>query len=200
MRYISAIVDLTHVYVAKAQDPALRRVVWFNKGYKQGHTIVLNVFITWGSEDIACSWWYPPKAYDADMTGDTEAILPWVWNGPGPDMLLGVLHYRTCLHLIARLARSAAEPRPGLLGCAGRGQCGLGRGAAAAANGRGRGRIVSQPLRHGQQAAMYAYNRFYNRTMFQVRVSFVMSLARPGMRVFILFLDTHCCFPETYHR
>ena len=45
MRYISAIVDWTHVYIAKPQDPALRRVLWFNKGDKKGHAIVFNVFI-----------------------------------------------------------------------------------------------------------------------------------------------------------
>ena len=200
MRYISAIVDSTHVYIAKPQDPALRRVLWFNKGDKKGHAIVFNVFINWASEVIACSWWYPPKAYDADMTRDMDAALPWVWNGPRPDMRLGDLHYRTCLNMITRLARPAAEPRPRLLGGAGRGQRGLGRGAAAAAMGRGRGRMVPQPGRHGQQVAMNAYNRFYNRTISQVFVSFVMLLAWPGMSVFILFVDIHSCFPETYHR
>ena len=47
---------------------------------------------------------------------------------------------------------------------------------------------------------MSAYSRFYNRTISQVFVSFVMLLAWPGMSVFILFVDIHCCFPETYHR
>ena len=43
---------------------------------------------------IACSSWYAPKAYDADMTRDMDAALPWVWNGPTPDIRLGHLHYR----------------------------------------------------------------------------------------------------------
>ena len=200
MRYISAIVDSTHVYIAKPQDPALRRVLWFNKGDKKGHAIVFNVFINWASEVFACSWWYPSKAYDADMTRDMDATLPWVWNGPRPDMRLGDLHYRTCLNMITRLARPAAEARPRLHGGAGRGQPGLGHGAAAAAMVCGRGRIVSQPLRHGQQVAMNAYNRFYNRTISQVSVSFVMLLAWPMRRVYILFLDIHSCFSKTYHR
>ena len=76
--HISAIVDSTHVYITKPQDPALCRVLWFNKGDKEGHAIVFNVFINWVSEVIACSWWYPPKAYDADMTRDMDAVLPWV--------------------------------------------------------------------------------------------------------------------------
>ena len=92
--------------------------------------------------------------------------------------------------MITRLARPAAEPRPRLLDGAGRGQHGPGRGAAAGAMGRGRGRVVAQPLWHGQKVAMNAYNRFYSRTIFQVSVSFVMLLARPGRRVFILFLGT----------
>ena len=47
---------------------------------------------------------------------------------------------------------------------------------------------------------MNSYNRFYNRTVSQVFVSFVMLLALPGRRVFILFVVIHSCFPETYHR
>ena len=172
-RYISAIVDSTHVYIAKPQDPALRRVLWFNKGDKKSHAIVFNLLINWASEVIASSWWYPPKASDADMTRDMDATLPWVWNVPRPDTRLGDLHYRTCLNMITRLARRAVEARPRLHGGAGRGQRGLGRGAAAAAIRRGRGRIVAQPLRHRQQVAMNAYNRFYSRTISRVSVSSV---------------------------
>ena len=54
VRYISAIVDSTHVYIAKPQDPALPCLLWFNKGDKKGHAIVLNVFINWALEVIAC--------------------------------------------------------------------------------------------------------------------------------------------------
>ena len=60
--------------------------------------------------------------------------------------------------------------------------------------------MVPQTSRHGQQVAMNAYNRFYNRTISQVFVSFVMLLAGPGRSVFILFVDIHSCFPEMYHR
>ena len=56
-------------------------------------------------------------------------------------------------------------------------KCGLGLGAAAAAMGCGTGGMVPQPSRHGQQVAMNAYNWFYNRTISQVFVSFVMLLA-----------------------
>ena len=200
MRYISAIVDSTHAYIGKLQDPALCHVLWFNKGDEKGHAIVFSVFINGALEVIACSWWYPPKAYDAHMTRDMDAALPWVWNGPRTDMRLGDLHYRMCLNMITRLARSAAELRPRLLGGAGRGQRGPGRGAAAAAMGRGRGRMVPQPGRHGQQVAMNTYKWFYNRTNSQVFVSFGMLLAWPGRSVFILFVDIHSCSPETYHR
>ena len=45
MRYISAIVDATHVSSAWPKDPAFWRVLWFHKGDKTGHAIVFNVFI-----------------------------------------------------------------------------------------------------------------------------------------------------------
>ena len=190
MRYISAIVHSTHVYTAEPQDPALRRVLWFNKGDKKGHAIDLNVFINWASEGIACSWWYETWTLHCHGYGtDVRRICG-----------LANLHYRTCLNMITRLARPAAEPRPRLLGGAGGGQHGLGRGAAAAAMGRGRGRMVPQPGWHGQQVALNAYHRFYNRTISQVFVSFVMLLASRGRSVFIFFVDIHCCFPEKYHR
>ena len=64
MRNISAIVDSTHVFIAKPQDRVLRRLLWFNKGEKKGHAIIFNVFINPGREVIACSWWYPPKVWD----------------------------------------------------------------------------------------------------------------------------------------
>ena len=45
IRYIFVIVDSTHVYIAKPQDPALCRALWSNKGDKKEHAIVFNVFI-----------------------------------------------------------------------------------------------------------------------------------------------------------
>ena len=41
---------------------------------------------------------------------------------------------------------------------------------------------------------MNAYNRFYNRTISQVLVSFLKLLALPGRRVSSLFPDIHSCF------
>ena len=45
LHYISAIVNWTHVYIAKPQGPAFRCVLSFNKGDKKRHAIVFNVSI-----------------------------------------------------------------------------------------------------------------------------------------------------------
>ena len=60
--------------------------------------------INWGREVIACSWWYPPRATDAEMTADMDASIPWNFNGPRPDFRLGDCHYSTADNMFCRVA------------------------------------------------------------------------------------------------
>ena len=53
---------------------------------------------------IACSWWYPPRTTDAEMTADMDASIPWNFNGPRPDFRLGDCHYSTADNMFCRVA------------------------------------------------------------------------------------------------
>ena len=84
--------------------PVDRELFWFDKPTYRGHALVLNTMINWGREIIACSWWYPPRATDAEMTADMDAPIPWNFNGPRPDFCLGDCHYSTADNMFCRVA------------------------------------------------------------------------------------------------
>ena len=64
MRKTSAIVDSTHVFIARPQDRVLRRLLWFTMGENKGHAVLFNIVINPGREVITCLWWYPTKICD----------------------------------------------------------------------------------------------------------------------------------------
>ena len=80
-RHVSAIVDSTHVAIQSPSHRVDRELFWFDKPTYRGHALVLNAMINWGREIIACWWWYPPCATDAEMTADMDASIPWNFNG-----------------------------------------------------------------------------------------------------------------------
>ena len=75
-RHVSAIVDSTHVAIQSPSHPVDQELFWFYKPTYRGHALVFNDMINWGREIIACSWWYPPSATDAEMTADMDASIP----------------------------------------------------------------------------------------------------------------------------
>ena len=103
-RHVSAIVDSTHVAIQSPSHPVDRELFWFDKPTYRGHALVFNAMINWGREVIACSWWYPPRATDAEMTADMDASIPWNFNGPRPDFRLGDCHYSTADNMFCRVA------------------------------------------------------------------------------------------------
>ena len=103
-RHVSAIVDSTHVAIQSPSHPVDRELFWFDKPTYRGHALVFNAMINWGREIIACSWWYPPRATDAEMTADMDASIPWNFNGPRPDFRLGDCHYSTADNMFCRVA------------------------------------------------------------------------------------------------
>ena len=75
-RHVSAIVDSTHVAIQSPSHPVDRELFRFDKPTYRGHALLFNAMIHWGREIIACSWWYPPRATDAEMTADMDASIP----------------------------------------------------------------------------------------------------------------------------
>ena len=39
-----------------------------------GDVLLFKTMINWEQEIIACSWWYPPRATDAEMTADMDGL------------------------------------------------------------------------------------------------------------------------------
>ena len=76
----------------------------FHKPTYRGHALVFNAMINCAREIIACSWWYPPRATDAEMTADMVASISWNFNGPLPDFRLGDCHYSTADNMFCRVA------------------------------------------------------------------------------------------------
>ena len=93
--HVSAIVDSTHVAIQSPSHPVDRELFTFDPPTYRGHALVFNAMINWGREIIACSWWYPPRATDAEMTPDMDASISWNFNGPRPDFRLGDRQYST---------------------------------------------------------------------------------------------------------
>ena len=103
-RHVSAIVDSTHVAIQSPSHPVDRELFWCDKPTYRGHALVFNAMINWGREIIACSWWYQPRATDAEMTADMDASIPWNFNGPRPDFRPGDCHYSTADNMFCRVA------------------------------------------------------------------------------------------------
>ena len=103
-RHESAIVDSTHVAIQSPSHPVDRELSWFDKPTYRGHALMFNAMINWGREIIAWSWWYPPRATDAEMTADMDASIPWSFNGSRPDFRLGDCHYSTAYNMFYRVA------------------------------------------------------------------------------------------------
>ena len=84
--------------------PVDRELFWFHKPSYRGHALVFNAMINWGRGIIACTWWYPPCATDAEMKADMDASIPWNFNGSWPDSHLGDCHYSTADNMFCRVA------------------------------------------------------------------------------------------------
>lgn len=103
LRYLTAVVDSTHVPIPRPADTFSQWFLWFDKPSYRGHALVFNVFINFGGEVIACSWWYSPKVSDHSMTQNMDSEIPWDFNGAQPDIRLGDLHYAPCVNMITRI-------------------------------------------------------------------------------------------------
>ena len=103
-RHVSAIVDSTHVAIQSPSHPVDPELFWSGKPTYRGHALVFNAMINWGREITACSWWYPPRATDAEKTADMDASIPWKCNVPRPDLRLGDCHYSTADNMTCRVA------------------------------------------------------------------------------------------------
>ena len=75
-RNVTAIDNSTHVAIQSPSQPADGELFSFDKRTDRGHVPGLNAMINWELEIIACVWWYPPCATDAEMTADVDASLP----------------------------------------------------------------------------------------------------------------------------
>ena len=83
-------------------------MLWMNKPSHRGHAIIFNVNINWAGEVMAYSWWYPPRVYDAVVQEDMDADIPWVFDGPRPDLRLGDPHYSTARNFLTPVVSSDA--------------------------------------------------------------------------------------------
>ena len=101
---MSAIIDSTHLAIQSPSHPLDRELFWPHKPSYPGHVLVFNAMINWRREIIACSWWYPPRATDAEITADADTSIPWNSNGPRPEFRLGDCHYSTADNMSCRVA------------------------------------------------------------------------------------------------
>ena len=93
-----------HVAIQSFSHPVDRELFSFDKLIYRGHALVFNAMINWGRESTACSWWYPPRATDAEMAADMDASIPWNLNGARPDFRLGDCHYSTADNMFCCVA------------------------------------------------------------------------------------------------